>query len=170
MTLALTGSGTGAFDRLPICVTPLARAGSDLARSGRRHPRRRRPGASELAFGWADPAATIARAGSPADIAEGHRELTALTQAGAEIRYVPVIGQPVTFGVRHPVVLLPESLQLSPIRFSGRCSHTSCGTCGGATGCGSLWRKPFVPCSGSTLRSGIWSPACSRRVKKSSTS
>ncbi len=53
-------------------------------------------------------------AGSPADITEGHRELTALTQAGAEIRYVPVIGQPVTFGVRHPVVLLPESLQALP--------------------------------------------------------
>ena len=53
-------------------------------------------------------------AGSPAEITEGHRELTALTEAGAEIRYVPVIGQPVTFGVRHPVVLLPESLQALP--------------------------------------------------------
>ncbi len=53
-------------------------------------------------------------AGSAADVTDGHRELTALTAAGAEIRYVPVIGQPMTFGIRRPVVLLPESLRTLP--------------------------------------------------------
>jgi len=53
-------------------------------------------------------------AGSAADVSDGHRELAALTAAGAEIRYVPVIGQPMTFGIRRPVVLLPESLRTLP--------------------------------------------------------
>jgi protein TonB len=40
-----------------------------------------------------------------------HDELQRMLGTRAEIRYVPHIGQPVTFGVRRPVVLLPDSLR-----------------------------------------------------------
>lgn len=50
-------------------------------------------------------------AGERAAPSDRQDELQKLTEAGAEIRYVPVLGQPVTFGVRRPVVLLPESMK-----------------------------------------------------------
>lgn len=50
-------------------------------------------------------------AGERAAPSDRQDELQMLTEAGAEIRYVPVLGQPVTFGVRRPVVLLPESMK-----------------------------------------------------------
>jgi TonB family protein len=53
-------------------------------------------------------------AGERAAPSDRHDELATLTEAGAEIRYVPVLGQPVTFGIRRPVVLLPESLGQLP--------------------------------------------------------
>ena len=53
-------------------------------------------------------------AGERAEPSEGQTELQKLTEAGAEIRYVKVIGQPVTFGLRRPIVLLPESLRSLP--------------------------------------------------------
>jgi TonB family protein len=56
----------------------------------------------------------LRRAGAIAEGSEPETELQALVQAGAEIRYVPVIGQPVTFGVRRPVVLLPTTLRGQP--------------------------------------------------------
>ncbi len=40
-----------------------------------------------------------------------HDELQALLGTRAAVRYVPQLGQPVTFGFRHPVVLLPDSLR-----------------------------------------------------------
>ena len=53
-------------------------------------------------------------AGEQAQPSDGHDELQKLTEAGAEIRYVRVLGQPVTFGIRRPVVLLPDSLRRLP--------------------------------------------------------
>ena len=53
-------------------------------------------------------------AGQQAQPSDGHTELQKLTEAGAEIRYVRVLGQPVTFGIRRPVVLLPDSLRALP--------------------------------------------------------
>jgi TonB family protein len=41
-------------------------------------------------------------------------ELTALIEAGAEIRHVDRLGQPVTFGVLRPAVLLPASFDSMP--------------------------------------------------------
>jgi hypothetical protein len=41
-------------------------------------------------------------------------EVQELVRARAEVRYV-ASGQPVTFGFRHPVVLLPESLRAQPV-------------------------------------------------------
>jgi TonB family protein len=52
-------------------------------------------------------------AGHLAPPCEEHEELQSLVRARAEIRYVAE-GQPVTFGVRHPVVLLPAILQSQP--------------------------------------------------------
>lgn len=40
-----------------------------------------------------------------------HDELQRMLGTHADIRFVPGIGQPVTFGVRRPVVLLPDSLR-----------------------------------------------------------
>jgi beta-lactamase regulating signal transducer with metallopeptidase domain len=40
--------------------------------------------------------------------------LQALAEAGAEVRYVPSLRQPVTFGVRPPIVLLPDTLSRMP--------------------------------------------------------
>jgi TonB family protein len=51
----------------------------------------------------------LRRTGEPAAPGGGH-ELAALIEAGAEIRYVSALGQPVTFGLLKPVVLLPGSL------------------------------------------------------------
>jgi TonB family protein len=56
----------------------------------------------------------LRKAGEPAAPCDEHDEVARLIEAGAEIRYVQVIGQPVTFGVRHPVVLLPETLRSLP--------------------------------------------------------
>jgi beta-lactamase regulating signal transducer with metallopeptidase domain len=72
-----------------------------------------------LRFAWL--AAGILRlrrlrgAGEAASISPAHDGLQELIETGAEIRYVPVIGQPVTFGLRHPVVLLPKTLQDQPV-------------------------------------------------------
>lgn len=52
-------------------------------------------------------------AGHVAPPCEEHEELQSLVCARAEIRYVAE-GQPVTFGVRRPVVLLPAILQSQP--------------------------------------------------------
>jgi TonB family protein len=52
----------------------------------------------------------LRRTGEPAAPDGGYDELRALIQAGAEIRYVPAVGQPVTFGVFRPVVLLPDAM------------------------------------------------------------
>ena len=56
----------------------------------------------------------LRRAGVPAATDAGYRELAALTEAGAEIRRVHRLGQPVTFGMRRPVVLLPASFPELP--------------------------------------------------------
>lgn len=53
-------------------------------------------------------------AGERAEPSAGHAEVQKLTDAGAEIRYVKVLGQPVTFGLRRPIVLLPDSLRSLP--------------------------------------------------------
>jgi protein TonB len=57
---------------------------------------------------------SLRKAGERAAPCDGHDELATLIEAGAEIRYVRVLGQPVTFGVRRPVVLLPEALRALP--------------------------------------------------------
>ena len=44
----------------------------------------------------------------------GHHELAALIEAGVEIRRVDRLGQPVTFGVLRPAVLLPASFPQLP--------------------------------------------------------
>jgi TonB family protein len=49
-------------------------------------------------------------AGRIAQPCEAHEDAQGLVRARAEIRYVPS-GQPVTFGFRRPVVLLPEALR-----------------------------------------------------------
>jgi TonB family protein len=56
----------------------------------------------------------LRRAGVLAATDAGYRELAALTEAGAEIRRVQRLGQPVTFGMRKPVVLLPASFPELP--------------------------------------------------------
>ena len=56
----------------------------------------------------------LRQAGERAAPCDGHDELAKLIEAGAEIRYVHVIGQPVTFGLRRPVVLLPDTLRTLP--------------------------------------------------------
>ena len=57
----------------------------------------------------------LRRAGYVAPACEEHQELQRLIGARAEIRYVDGLGQPVTFGVRQPLVLLPEALRAQPI-------------------------------------------------------
>ena len=49
-------------------------------------------------------------AGVPAATSGAPESLRAMADAGADVRYVPSLRQPVTFGVRRPVVLLPETL------------------------------------------------------------
>jgi TonB family protein len=56
----------------------------------------------------------LRKAGSRAATCGEHEEVAKLIEAGAEIRYIPIIGQPVTFGFRRPVVLLPESFRSLP--------------------------------------------------------
>ncbi|HSC28276.1 MAG TPA: TonB family protein [Vicinamibacterales bacterium] len=56
----------------------------------------------------------LRRAGDRAAACEAHDELQALIEAGAEIRYVATLGQPVTFGLLRPVVLLPRKLESMP--------------------------------------------------------
>lgn len=53
-------------------------------------------------------------AGAPAGPSELYAELRTLVQADAEVRYVEALGQPVTFGIRRPVILLPSSLRALP--------------------------------------------------------
>ena len=55
----------------------------------------------------------LRRAGRPAD-ASHHRDLQAAMGTAADVRYVHRFAQPVTFGFRRPVVLLPETLRLQP--------------------------------------------------------
>ncbi len=49
-------------------------------------------------------------AGEPALTSAAPDSLQQIRDAGASVRYVPGLRQPVTFGVRRPVVLLPEAL------------------------------------------------------------
>ena len=56
----------------------------------------------------------LRRSGELAVASEGYRELAALIDAGAEIRRVERLGQPVTFGVLKPAVLLPASFHHLP--------------------------------------------------------
>jgi TonB family protein len=57
----------------------------------------------------------IRRRGVPAAESTAPDLLQALAEAGADVRYVSSMRQPVTFGLRHPVVLLPAALQgMSP--------------------------------------------------------
>ena len=56
----------------------------------------------------------LRRTGALAVTSEGYRELAALIEAGAEIRRVERLGQPVTFGVLKPAVLLPASFHTLP--------------------------------------------------------
>jgi len=57
----------------------------------------------------------LRHAGAPAGGSEAPDFFQPLIDAGAEVRYVPSLHQPVTFGVGRPVVLLPESLgMMSP--------------------------------------------------------
>ena len=56
----------------------------------------------------------LRRTGELAVTSEGYRELAALIEAGAEIRRVERLGQPVTFGVLKPAVLLPASFHKLP--------------------------------------------------------
>jgi TonB family protein len=56
----------------------------------------------------------LRRAGETATPNGVHDELQSLIGTHAAIRYVPFLGQPVTFGFRRPVVLLPERLRQLP--------------------------------------------------------
>ncbi len=56
----------------------------------------------------------LRRAGEPVMTGGGYQELAALIEAGAEIRRVERLGQPVTFGVLKPAVLLPASFSVLP--------------------------------------------------------
>ena len=55
----------------------------------------------------------LRHAGEPAP-ADMHAELQALIGTCADIRFVAALGHPVTFGLRTPVVLLPESMRTQP--------------------------------------------------------
>ena len=56
----------------------------------------------------------LRRAGVTAAMAGADADMQTLIQAGAEIRYVDGVGQPVTFGIRRPVVLLPSAICALP--------------------------------------------------------
>jgi protein TonB len=51
----------------------------------------------------------LRRTGQFASVGDGYHEVSALIEAGAEIRRVDRLGQPVTFGIVKPAVLLPAS-------------------------------------------------------------
>jgi TonB family protein len=53
-------------------------------------------------------------AGIRAEASGAPESLQLVEDAGAEVRYVPSLRQPVTFGIRRPVVLLPETLPSMP--------------------------------------------------------
>ncbi|MEO7408281.1 MAG: TonB family protein [Vicinamibacterales bacterium] len=53
-------------------------------------------------------------AGELAEAGDAPDQFKALGAAGAEIRYVASLRQPVTFGLSHPIVLLPERLRTMP--------------------------------------------------------
>jgi TonB family protein len=57
----------------------------------------------------------LRRAGVVADGSEDHDELQRVITRRATIRYVPGLGQPVTFGFRAPVVLLPAVVRDLPM-------------------------------------------------------
>src|SRR5262249_39996929 len=52
----------------------------------------------------------LRRAGTPALDFEEYEELQRRIGVRAELRYVENLGQPVTFGARRPIILLPETL------------------------------------------------------------
>ena len=56
----------------------------------------------------------LRRSGERAPTDDEYDELVALIEAGAEVRRVPRLGQPVTFGVLRPAVLLPASFSALP--------------------------------------------------------
>ena len=56
----------------------------------------------------------LRRSGERAPNGHDYDELAVLIEAGAEIRRVPRLGQPVTFGVLKPAVLLPASFSALP--------------------------------------------------------
>lgn len=57
---------------------------------------------------------TLRRAGEVAPADRDHDALQSLIEASATIRYVTGLEQPVTFGVKRAVILLPESLRQQP--------------------------------------------------------
>ena len=56
----------------------------------------------------------LRRAGREAPATEDYDDLQARVGARPQIRFVPHLGQPITFGARRPVVLLPEMLRSQP--------------------------------------------------------
>jgi TonB family protein len=56
----------------------------------------------------------LRRAGELAPASGEHDELQRIIGTDANIRYVSGLGQPVTFGFRRPIVLLPDTLRLKP--------------------------------------------------------
>ena len=56
----------------------------------------------------------LRRTGQLETASDGYHELTAIIEAGAEIRRVDRLGQPVTFGIVKPAVLLPASFSEMP--------------------------------------------------------
>ncbi len=57
----------------------------------------------------------LRRAGVIADASRDHDELQRVITGRATIRYVPGLGQPVTFGFQSPVILLPSAVRDLPI-------------------------------------------------------
>ena len=73
----------------------------------------------------------------------------------AEIRFVAGLGQPVTFGLWRPIVLLPDTLRgRAPEILRRRWYVTSSSTCGAVTGCGCSATKWSAPRCGFTRLSG----------------